>query len=147
MLLQQQQQYLFGGIIASLLGLFFVLSLLHEKKRKKKKNENASSIEFQSSSEKISGGGECRSDGSATDVIIVGAGVAGSALAYTLGKVIIVFYSALFHLQFWFWIGSFRIFELLIVLFFGGGFVGILVLRMVRSLLRMNVCLCSVCFF
>ncbi|RWR77928.1 squalene epoxidase [Cinnamomum micranthum f. kanehirae] len=86
MLLQQQQQYLLGGIVASLLGLFFVLSLLHEKKRKKKKNENASSIEFQSSSEKISGGGECRSDGSATDVIIVGAGVAGSALAYTLGK-------------------------------------------------------------
>ncbi|XXG56812.1 hypothetical protein AAC387_Pa03g4131 [Persea americana] len=86
MLQQQQLQYLFGGIIASLLGFFFVLSLLHEKKREKKKNENASSIEFQSSSEKISGGGECRSDGSAADVIIVGAGVAGSALAYTLGK-------------------------------------------------------------
>jgi squalene monooxygenase len=36
--------------------------------------------------------GECRPvNGSGTDVIIVGAGVAGSALAYTLGKVSFAF--------------------------------------------------------
>lgn len=82
------QYYLFGGFLVSLLGFSFVLSLLHENKRSKKKKENAAAaIELESSGEKISGGGECRSEGGGADVIIVGAGVAGSALAYTLGKV------------------------------------------------------------
>lgn len=42
--------------------------------------------------------GECRSaDGCDTDVIIVGAGVAGSALAHTLGKVLFSFFFFLFR--------------------------------------------------
>lgn len=38
-------------------------------------------------------------DGGEVDVIIVGAGVAGSALAHTLGKVVSIFFSSCFALS------------------------------------------------
>lgn len=65
-----------GAVIATLLGF----ALFYGLKGKKK------SID---SSMKSSENRTCKSDsGRSTDIIIVGAGVAGSALAYTLGKVI-----------------------------------------------------------
>ena len=63
--------------LVSLLGC--VCSLSYSAGRK---NRNRSSIGFR----EIRGNGECRGD----DVVIVGAGVVGSALAYALGKVIII---------------------------------------------------------
>ncbi|XP_058069670.1 squalene epoxidase 3-like isoform X2 [Magnolia sinica] len=79
------QQYLFEGIFASLLGFVLLYGLRGKKKAGKRAADKA---EIRSEGWMSSGGGGCRSDGggSATDVIVVGAGVAGSALAYTLGK-------------------------------------------------------------
>ncbi|KAL5804759.1 hypothetical protein ACOSQ3_031559 [Xanthoceras sorbifolium] len=72
-----------GAMVASLLGLLFLQS-----SRGKKKCGN-SSMEIQTLNfvKENSGNEKCYSeiDGS-NDIIIVGAGVAGSALAYTLGK-------------------------------------------------------------
>lgn len=65
-----------GTVVATLLGFALFYSLKGKKK----------SVD---SSMKSSENRTCKSDsGKNTDVIIVGAGVAGSALAYTLGKVI-----------------------------------------------------------
>ncbi|XP_058080490.1 squalene monooxygenase SE1-like [Magnolia sinica] len=82
---QQQQQYLLGAIVASILGFLFLLSALHVKTKKKKVKE-----EKEKERKSILTDGSRRSEASCssscTDVIVVGAGVAGSALAYTLGK-------------------------------------------------------------
>ncbi|KAI3878917.1 hypothetical protein MKX03_037314 [Papaver bracteatum] len=69
-------QYILGGILASLLGFLFLLKL---NGKKNKKNE------IRDECVKSSINGDLRSNGD-TDIIIVGAGVAGAALAYTLGK-------------------------------------------------------------
>ncbi|WRX15160.1 Squalene epoxidase - like 7 [Theobroma cacao] len=73
-------QYIVGGVIASLLGfVFWYNSLVRELKKTR-----TSSMEFLVENRvKKTGNGEVAG---ATDVIIVGAGVAGAALAYTLGK-------------------------------------------------------------
>ncbi|PSS26160.1 Squalene monooxygenase [Actinidia chinensis var. chinensis] len=76
-------QYLLGGVIASLLG--FVLLYGSRLRREKSR---ASTAFRRSESFKTTANGARRqqaSDGGA-DVVIVGAGVAGAALAYTLGK-------------------------------------------------------------
>lgn len=89
--------YVVWTFFASLLG-FLLLSVLRRrnygnataKDMGKVKNKNNTS-ENHISEECVTspGDGECRPEyGSGTDVIIVGAGVAGSALAHTLGKVI-----------------------------------------------------------
>ncbi|XP_026388482.1 squalene monooxygenase-like [Papaver somniferum] len=70
-------QYILGGILASLIGLLFLLKLNGNKKNKKN--------EIRDECVKSSINGDLRSNGD-TDIIIVGAGVAGAALAYTLGK-------------------------------------------------------------
>ncbi|KAI3931829.1 hypothetical protein MKW98_012239 [Papaver atlanticum] len=70
-------QYILGGILASLLGFLFLLKLNGNKKNKKN--------EIRDECVKSSINGDLRSNGD-TDIIIVGAGVAGAALAYTLGK-------------------------------------------------------------
>lgn len=81
-------QYIVGVVVASLLG--FVLSYSF---RGKKNITTPASMEqttrngFVKTSENSTRGPEMA--GSTTDVIIVGAGVAGAALAYTLGKVIL----------------------------------------------------------
>lgn len=89
--------YVVWTFFASLLGFLLLSVLLHRNygnataqdegkmKNKNKTGENHVSEECV----KSSGDGECRPEyGSGTDVIIVGAGVAGAALAHTLGKVI-----------------------------------------------------------
>lgn len=73
-------QYVIGGFIASVtLGLFLLRIL--GRKRKKQQVTSARSDQCLTRSEN----GACQ-NGSA-DVILVGAGVVGSALAYSLAKV------------------------------------------------------------
>ncbi|KAK6254052.1 hypothetical protein QUC31_015772 [Theobroma cacao] len=73
-------QYIVGGVIASLLGFVFLYNSLVRGLKKTR----TSSMEFPVENRvKKTGNGEVAG---ATDVIIVGAGVAGAALAYTLGK-------------------------------------------------------------
>lgn len=89
--------YVVWSFFASLLG-FLLLSVLRRRnygnataqdKGKVKNKNNTSENHISEECVKSPGDGECRPEyGSGTDVIIVGAGVAGSALAHTLGKVI-----------------------------------------------------------
>ncbi|KAK2638749.1 hypothetical protein Ddye_026544 [Dipteronia dyeriana] len=69
--------YMLGAVVASLLGLLFLKSSIGKKK------SGASSMEAQSNESLMERPGNGSND---TDIIIVGAGVAGAALAYTLGK-------------------------------------------------------------
>lgn len=77
--------YILGGIIASSLVLVFVVYGSVAKIKKKKANGSESNGCIINTSEN----GKCPQEASAAnvDIIIVGAGVAGAALAYTLGKV------------------------------------------------------------
>lgn len=80
-------QYILGGeILACSLAFVFVLYIVVEKK--KAKEIDSSSTYLKTNGPK---NGTCSSlfqqVAGGTDIIIVGAGVAGSALAYTLGKV------------------------------------------------------------
>ncbi|ONK76062.1 uncharacterized protein A4U43_C03F23490, partial [Asparagus officinalis] len=76
-------QYLFGGIVASILGFLLLSQFFRRGKKNKVNNEEKMAgevVEMTSSRD-----GDCGSrDG--PDVVVVGAGVAGSALAYALGK-------------------------------------------------------------
>ncbi|XP_073124406.1 squalene epoxidase 3-like [Henckelia pumila] len=75
--------YRVGGFIALVLGLIWFYSL-HEADKGKitKMDKREDSAGFKKRSENIA---KCRTDGP-PDVVIVGAGVAGSALAYSLAK-------------------------------------------------------------
>ncbi|EOX97271.1 hypothetical protein QUC31_015774 [Theobroma cacao] len=78
-------QVILGGVIASLLGVV----LLHHIRRRKVKGASSMGIIqgnecLESSQNEMLSGSEIAT--TSTDIIIVGAGVAGSALAYTLGK-------------------------------------------------------------
>ena len=75
--------HIFGGVAAVFLFGFVVLySSRREKIKASEKTPTKKKL-------KSSGNGVCRSNFAGnTDVIIVGAGVAGSALAYALAKVI-----------------------------------------------------------
>lgn len=83
-------QYVLGGVLVSLLGSVFFM-IINSTLSGKKKAEDVS--------EDVNGNGFVRTQPAnggclpeiekSTDVVIVGAGVAGAALAYTLGKVII----------------------------------------------------------
>lgn len=75
-------QYVLGAVVAALLELLF-LQCSRGKEKSKASSTEIQGNEHLKSSE--NGAGHVDSTGS-TDVIIVGAGVAGSALAYTLGK-------------------------------------------------------------
>ncbi|KAG5223779.1 squalene monooxygenase [Salix suchowensis] len=74
-------KHIFGGAVAAFLFGFVVLysSRRREKIKASEKTPTKKNL-------KISGNGVCRSNFADTDVIIVGAGVAGSALAYALAK-------------------------------------------------------------
>ena len=74
-----------GWILASLLGLFALYKLAVKSKNSNSKASPVKRSECVKSTETTNG--ECRSKSDDVDVIIVGAGVAGSALAHTLGKV------------------------------------------------------------
>ncbi|XP_022869491.1 squalene monooxygenase-like [Olea europaea var. sylvestris] len=76
-------QYILGGFVASLFG--FVL--LYNLRRKMKKNEGSKLVHKDQCIKTSNDGIHLPAvDVGRTDVIIVGAGVAGAALAYTLGK-------------------------------------------------------------
>ncbi|KAI3448206.1 hypothetical protein Pfo_004871 [Paulownia fortunei] len=76
-------QYIFGGFVASLFG--FVL--LYNLRRKIKKTKGSRAVRTDECIKSSAAGGGFRKDaGGDADIIIVGAGVAGAALAYTLGK-------------------------------------------------------------
>lgn len=82
-------QYFIGGIIAFLLGF----ALLHNSKRKRDNCRASMEITV---NESVSGSESRRPEvEESTDVIIVGAGVAGAALAYTLAKVILSLYNTI----------------------------------------------------
>lgn len=78
-------QYLLGWILASVLGLIAVAkSWSNRRALLAERSECVKSVT-------VSNAAECRSAEDDVDVIIVGAGVAGSALAHTLGKVLYCF--------------------------------------------------------
>ncbi|KAJ1377686.1 Squalene epoxidase [Sesbania bispinosa] len=76
--------YMLGWILCSVLSLFALYSLVFSGKSRRASPEN----ETLCADTVTTAAGECRSDkvNGDADVIIVGAGVAGSALAHTLGK-------------------------------------------------------------
>lgn len=79
-----ENQFVLGGALASCLLLVFVLCRFAEKKKKFSGSRGANSSRFA----EVSENGKCESDDvEDAEIIIVGAGVAGAALAYTLGKV------------------------------------------------------------
>jgi len=79
-------EYILGGITASTMVLLFVLFSSASKKEAKAlvhaENNGSSMI-----TAKPETGNQHQEISPTTDIIIVGAGVAGAALAYTLGKV------------------------------------------------------------
>ncbi|CAI8618027.1 unnamed protein product [Vicia faba] len=81
-------QYSLGGFLACILAFVFVLYSFAGK-NKKVKERGSSSIDVKSSgyAKTSSENGICSQEVEGeTDIIVVGAGVAGAALAYTLGK-------------------------------------------------------------
>lgn len=82
-------QYILGGILASSLAFVFVLYSFAKKRKATSTGSSSKSIHVKSNGfAKTSENGIYSQEAEeATDIIIVGAGVAGSALAYTLGKV------------------------------------------------------------
>ena len=85
-------QYILGGVvIASLVGFFILFSLGGRKRIRRASME----VKTKGGFVKISRNGDVFGPEMAetgTDVVIVGAGVAGAALAYTLGKVNFTFF-------------------------------------------------------
>nr|AQY54416.1 squalene monooxygenase [Salvia officinalis] len=77
-------QYIFGCFAASLFG-FALLYNLRRRIRRNRGSKAAGKDESIKTSTAV-GGGLRQESGGDTDIIIVGAGVAGAALAYTLGK-------------------------------------------------------------
>ncbi|KAM1289267.1 hypothetical protein ACFX13_016916 [Malus domestica] len=79
-------QYLLGWIFATVLGVVFLYRAL----AKRSDEKGRGLVEEENRSECVKSvmvsNGECRSTDGDVDVIIVGAGVAGAALAHTLGK-------------------------------------------------------------
>lgn len=78
-------QYLLGWILASVLGLAVLYGFVADRTRKERNAVVEERYESVKSVPAVNR--ELGSDSGDADVIIVGAGVAGSALAYTLGKV------------------------------------------------------------
>jgi len=78
-------QYIPGGILACSLAFVFVVYSFGEKKKTGSSSMDVKSNGYTKTS---SENGVCSQEVvGETDIIIVGAGVAGAALAYTLGKV------------------------------------------------------------
>ncbi|KAJ6951518.1 squalene monooxygenase [Populus alba x Populus x berolinensis] len=84
-------KHVFGGVVAAFLFGFVVLYSSRGRENIKASEKNRSKKTLESS-----GNGVCRSNFAGnTDVIIVGAGVAGSALAYALAKIVFSFAAVL----------------------------------------------------
>ncbi|KAK8716581.1 hypothetical protein V6N13_043887 [Hibiscus sabdariffa] len=81
--------YIVGTFLVSLSTFLFLLVLRRNNNNREKKSEKVSSRQLKIKTDAVNGtsSGECSSEsGFGDDVIIVGAGVAGAALAHTLGK-------------------------------------------------------------
>ncbi|OAY51053.1 squalene monooxygenase SE1 [Manihot esculenta] len=87
--MKMADHYLLGWILASVAGLFAFYYMVYLVVKREERNNRQDLLQAGSESVKTmsANSGECRSDDDGDfDVIIVGAGVAGSALAHTLGK-------------------------------------------------------------
>ncbi|KAL3843821.1 hypothetical protein ACJIZ3_001224 [Penstemon smallii] len=82
-------QYILGSFVASLFG-FVLLYKLRRKIKKPKSNSKIGNKNECINGSAADGGSQADSAGE-VDVIIVGAGVAGAALAYTLGKITLIY--------------------------------------------------------
>lgn len=83
--------YIVGALVAVLLGLLTFYGLFSRRNScRSDAVEEGDSCGAAATTSVV--GGECRSRNSGVDVIIVGAGVAGAALAHTLGKVLLLFF-------------------------------------------------------
>ncbi|MFQ6670421.1 hypothetical protein Gotur_035351 [Gossypium turneri] len=82
---EQYMVGLLGGVIASLLGFVFLYCNSLIRFRGLRKLNRAASMEFPKKNS-VNKTGKSEGVGT-TDIIIVGAGVAGAAVAYSLGKV------------------------------------------------------------
>ena len=89
--------FILGTFLASLLGFVFLYILRRSataKADKRRRAVGAFNDEIRNDCVRSSANGEVRPEGGPeTDVIVVGAGVAGAALAHTLGKVRDLLYS------------------------------------------------------
>lgn len=81
-------QYILGGLIACILAVVFVLYSFAEKKKVTERGSGSTDVKSNGYARISSENGICSQEiEGETDIIVVGAGVAGAALAYTLGKV------------------------------------------------------------
>lgn len=84
--------YIVGALVAAVLGLLTFYGLFSRSNScRRVAAEKGDSCAAAAATTSVVGG-ECRSRNSDVDVIIVGAGVAGAALAHTLGKVQLLFF-------------------------------------------------------
>lgn len=90
-------QYIVATLFASVFG-FLLLYVLHRKKSLKSVKDDEIRTNIVQSS--INTGDSSPETNSGIDVIIVGAGVAGAALAHTLGKVLFLSFFFLFFIFF-----------------------------------------------
>lgn len=74
-------RYILGGFIASLIGFVLLYNLRRKTRKTRKVVRKTESIKSSAAA-----AGHSTDDAGDSDIIIVGAGVAGAALAYTLGK-------------------------------------------------------------
>uniref|UniRef100_A0A5B6Z696 Squalene monooxygenase n=1 Tax=Davidia involucrata TaxID=16924 RepID=A0A5B6Z696_DAVIN len=81
MMMMMIDEYFLGGIVASLLGFVLLYN-----SRRKIKNRASMEIRRDECTKSSQNGGYRSVISGSTDIIVVGAGVAGSALAYTLAK-------------------------------------------------------------
>ncbi|XP_058735539.1 squalene monooxygenase SE2-like [Vicia villosa] len=80
-------QYILGGLIACILAVVFVLYSFAEKKKVTERGSGSTDVKSNGYAKTSSENGICSQEVEGeTDIIVVGAGVAGAALAYTLGK-------------------------------------------------------------
>lgn len=89
-------QYIVWTFFASLIGFFLLFILRLNGKNKSKKDTGNYKIQNDIVKRSSNDGDSSPENDSRTDIIIVGAGVAGAALAHTLGKVILLC-SSYFH--------------------------------------------------
>lgn len=97
-------QYIVGIFVISLLGFILLFSLFRDVKSNSKKKDRRSVVGDLSEVDRSSDEG--RHNSGEPDVIVVGAGVAGAALAYTLAKVMLMLHASFFFICFLFYFNS-----------------------------------------
>ena len=100
--------YIVGTFLVSLFGFAFLFILRCNNNRKKKTEKDSREFKIQTDAVNCADIGGCSPEyGSCDDVIIVGAGVAGAALAHTLGKVNFCFLLIIFLRYYSLWCSFF----------------------------------------